>query len=93
MRGLIFMVVVQGVENTSLVEFANGEAGMGIDVRDGATKLLAGDYCCYSERPPIISPQARLEAALQALDTKVGAVMLQSDLENSLKVETSVFGL
>lgn len=77
---------MQGVENATVTQFAQGEVGLGIDLQEGATKMVAGDYCCYNQGPAITSSKPRLDAALDALDTKVGVVILKSQMDSSLKV-------
>src|SRR5688572_8483623 len=83
---------MQGAVNMTLSSFATGEAGLGIDLSGGATKMLAGDYCCYNQGPPLMIPELRLEAALRALDTKIGVVILQSRVSDSLKYLANVLG-
>jgi len=70
----------------TITGFAAGEGGLGIDAKDGVTKMLAGDYCCYNQGPPLMTQKRRLTAALDALDTKIGVVVSQSRVEDSLKV-------
>lgn len=89
---LPILYYIQGAVNVTLSSFATGEAGFGIDLSGGATKMLAGDYCCYNQGLPIMTPELRLDAALRALDTKVGVVILQSRVADSLKYLADVLG-
>jgi hypothetical protein len=74
----------------SIGEFVRGEAGLGIDLEAGATKMLAGDYCCFHEAPVHTRAQDRLRAAAEALDAQVGAVVVQERMQESLEVRAAL---
>lgn len=75
--------------NFTLAEFARGEWGLGIDLVDGATKMVAGDYCCFDAAPKYDTAAARLRAALDALHTEVGVVVVKERMADSLEVRRS----
>jgi hypothetical protein len=75
--------------SVSLEEFVRGEAGLGIDLEAGATKMLAGDYCCFHDRPAFTRGEDRLRAAAEALDAQVGAVVVKERMQESLEVRAA----
>lgn len=77
---------------TDLNTFLGNENGLGLDLRGGVTKLLAGDYCCWNDKPPLIDPKQRLQAALYELENTVGVVLLKERMTESLQYLGFVLG-
>ena len=67
-------------------EFFRAETGLGIDLEAGVTKMVAGDYCCFHVAPAFTRSEDRLRAAIGALETQVGAVVVKERMQESLEV-------
>ena len=70
----------------SMDGFFRAEAGLGIDLEAGVTKMVAGDYCCFHVVPAFTRSEDLLRAAIGALETQVGAVVVKERMQESLEV-------
>jgi len=84
--------VTQWDPSTDLYDFIRDEHGLGLDLRGGITKLLAGDYCCWHDGPPLTDHNRRLQAASFELDNTVGVILLKERMPESLQYLAFVLG-